>query len=313
MEVNIYKNVFKQVEEELVMKDITVLTPTYNREKNLYKLYNSLCVQTNKDFVWMIIDDGSTDNTKEVVNKWRDENKIEIVYIYKENGGKHTALNIGIKNINTDMTFIVDSDDWLVDNAIEIIYKYYNKYKDTDELCGFSFLRKFPNGEINNKSFPVNEKIESYIDSRVNGNIMGDKAEVFYTKCLKEFPFPEFPNEKFISEAVIWIKMALKYKMVHINEAIYVGDYLSNGLTKNIKKNKIKAPLGNIELAKVLMYKECCLKSRIKGMLFYIIYGNFAKFSFKKLLNDIDNKIAFILLYPVGKCIQIYWSRKYLK
>ena len=134
------------------MKDITVLTPTYNREKNLYKLYNSLCSQTNKDFVWMIIDDGSTDNTKEVINKWRDENKIEIVYIYKENGGKHTALNIGIKNINTDMTFIVDSDDWLVDNAIEIIYK--------DEVCGFSFLRKFPNGEINNKSFPVNDKIE---------------------------------------------------------------------------------------------------------------------------------------------------------
>lgn len=254
------------------MKNLTILTPTYNRKNNLNKLYNSLCAQTNKDFVWMIIDDGSSDNTKDVVSFWKHENKIEIEYIYKDNGGKHTALNLGIKNINTKMTFIVDSDDWLVNNAIEIIYKYYDKYKETDGLCGFSYLRKFPNGEINNKPFPINEKIESYIDSRVNGNIMGDKAEVFYTNCLKEFPFPEFPNEKFISEAVVWIKMALKYKMVHINEAIYVGDYLPNGLTKNIRKAKISSPLGNIELAKVLMYKQCCFKSKCKGMLFYIIY-----------------------------------------
>ena len=103
MEVNIYKNVFKQVEEELVMKDITVLTPTYNREKNLYKLYNSLCIQTNKDFVWMIIDDGSTDNTKEVVNKWRDENKIEII------DGRHPVIEKVSKDAYGPNDVLMDS------------------------------------------------------------------------------------------------------------------------------------------------------------------------------------------------------------
>lgn len=294
------------------MNEITILTPTYNRAGCLPKLYQSLQRQTNKNFKWFIIDDGSTDNTKDLVEKWREENKVQIEYQYKKNGGKHKALNMAIQQVNTKMTFIVDSDDYITDDAIDVIYKYYNKYIDNEDLCGFSFLRKYENGEINGKIFPVNEKIESYIDSRVNGNIMGDKAEVFYTECLKEYPFPEFENEKFLSEAVVWIKMALKYKMVHINKAIYVGEYLENGLTKNIRNNKINSPLGNIELAKVLMYKECSLKSKIKGMLFYIIYGRFANINIKNLYKDVRMKPLFIILYPIGSIIQLYWKHKYV-
>ena len=251
---------------------ITVLTPTYNRGKYLEKLYNSLRSQTNKEFTWFIIDDGSVDNTKDLVDNWIKENKINIRYEYKTNGGKHKALNVALRQINTKMTFIVDSDDWLTEDAIDIIYKYYEKYKDNNDICGFSFLRKYSNGKINGKKYQNDEQIDNYINARINANILDDKAEIYYTEVLKEFPFPEFENEKFISEDVVWIPIAKKYNMVHINKAIYVGDYLEEGLTRADKKVKIKSPLGMMEHAKVLMIKECSFKSKCKGMLLYIIY-----------------------------------------
>ena len=251
---------------------ITVLTPTYNREKNIGKLYNSLKKQTNSNFIWYIIDDGSTDSTRKLVDSWIQENEIQIIYQYKENGGKHKALNMAIKQINNKMTFIVDSDDWLTDDAIETIYNYYKKYKNNKKICGFSFLREYSNGQINGQKFKQDEQIDNYINVRINANMLDDKAEVYYTEVLKEFPFPEFKNEKFISEDVVWIPIAKKYDMVHINKAIYIGDYLDGGLTKSNKKVKIKSPLGMIEHAKVLMSKECCFRSKCKGMLLYIIY-----------------------------------------
>ena len=116
--------------------------------------------------------------------------------------------------------------------------RYYGKFWDRNGLCGYSFLRVFPDGKINGKEFEPNEWVASYIEARINSDdTMADKAEVFYTHCLKEFPFPEYSGEKFLGEDIVWIRMARKYNMIHINEAIYVGDYQSDGLTKN-KKSK---------------------------------------------------------------------------
>ena len=106
---------------------LTIMTSTYNRANLLENLYSSLINQTNKDFVWLIIDDGSVDNTKEIVEKLKNENKINIEYLYKKNGGKHTALNIGFENLKTDLTVIVDSDDKITSDAVNVIYKYYQK------------------------------------------------------------------------------------------------------------------------------------------------------------------------------------------
>lgn len=201
---------------------ITILTPTYNRAYVIDKLYKSLLKQTAKNFEWLIVDDGSTDNTKELIKKYIDEKKISIRYIFQENGGKHRALNKGISMIDNEVTFIVDSDDYLLNNAIENITKYYEKYKENPKICGFSFLRCFPNMKINGMKFRQDEYVSDYISCRLNEQIIGDKAEAYITKYLKETPFLEIENEKFLFEDYVWMKLAMKYDTVHINIPIHI-------------------------------------------------------------------------------------------
>ena len=257
---------------------VTVLTPTFNRGGgSLNNLYQSLQKQTIKDFEWLLVDDGSTDDTKNIAEEMRKKAEFPMRYIYKENGGKHTALNVGVKQITSELTFIVDSDDTLVPDAIETILQYHKKYKERKDLCGYSFLRRFPDGNINGKPFEPDEKVGTYIECRINADdTQADKAEVFYTRCLKEFPFPEYRNEKFLGEDLVWIQMAMKYQMVHINRAIYVGNYLEDGLTKNRRKNNIRSPYGCMERAKEFMRPELKLKYRLKGAVQYLVYGKFA-------------------------------------
>lgn len=121
------------------MSSITIITPTYNRADLLPRLYESLCGQSSKDFEWMVIDDGSQDDTEALMRHYSHENKISILYEKQQNAGKHTALNRGIAKITSELTFIVDSDDYLTSDAVEIILSYHEKYHDTDKLCGYSF------------------------------------------------------------------------------------------------------------------------------------------------------------------------------
>lgn len=295
------------------MKTVTVLTPTYNREKLLEKLYKSLINQTCKDFLWYIVDDGSEDETENFVKLLQKENKITIIYKKKINGGKHTALNQGILEINTELTFIVDSDDWLPANAIENIVKVHNQYKGEDNLCGYSFLRFYPDGKINTAYFPKNGNIDTYVNVRVNGNIGGDKAEVFYTEKLKQFPFPVYQNEKFLPEDLVWVKMSGPYRMVHINECIYISDYLEGGLTKSGRRMKLHSPLGMMARSEVyLQDPEVNWKTKVKMMLLYQIYGKTAGIKTSELKAKIERKGLFDICMPFSKVVGFWWRQKYL-
>lgn len=289
---------------------ITVLTSTYNRARNIITLWKSLQSQTDKNFEWLVVDDGSTDNTRSLIRQLKAKSDFIIRYLYKENGGKHTALNIGIKMIDSELTFIVDSDDFLTEDAIESILKIHKKYEIQNNICGYAFLRSFPNGEINGKKFDVDEKIGSYIDVRVNGNdTNADKAEVFKTQCLKEFPFPEYPNEKFLGEDLIWVRMARKYEMVHINKAIYIGNYLEDGLTNNRRKHNIASPVGCMHRAEEFMESDLKIKYRIKGGVQYIVYGKFAGFSIIDLIHKSKHKVLVAICIPCGLFLHSRWSK----
>ena len=203
---------------------VTVLTPTYNRAHTLSKLYNSLLDQSSKSFEWLIIDDGSFDNTKEVVQQFIREKKISIRYYFQKNGGKHRALNKGIKLINNELTIIVDSDDWLTKNAIKKILYYGEKYRNNNKVACLSFHRAFPNNKISGPHYKEKEFISNYVDYRLNEHIIGEGAEVVYTDVLKKFPFIEIDDEKFLSEGYLWINMGLKYNTVYIDQTIYMFD-----------------------------------------------------------------------------------------
>lgn len=285
------------------------MTPTFNRKQTLFALYQSLAVQTCRDFEWLVIDDGSTDGTKAQIKQWQNEADFAIYYLYKENGGKHTALNTGIKTVETELIFIVDSDDCLTSDAIETIACYHSRYSEKRSLCGYVFLRKMPDGKINGKTFRPNEKISNYIEERINADdIMADKAEVFFTKCLKEYPFPEYPGERFLGEDIIWIRMARKYDMVYINEAIYVSSYHEDGLTNNRRMHNIKSPVGCMHRAEEFLKRDIKLKYRIKGALQYIIYGKFAGYSIGRLLKENDYKALILLCTFPGILIYHIWK-----
>lgn len=288
---------------------VTVLTPTYNRAAQLTRLWESLCEQTSKQFIWLVVDDGSSDNTEETVKRFAEQGDFSVVYKKKDNGGKHTALNVGISAVQTPLTFIVDSDDTLTQDAIETIVKNYEIYGKETEICGFSFLRKFPNGEINGKPFARDIWKETYINARVNANdMMSDKAEVYKTGCLREFPFPEFEGERFLGEDIVWVRMARKYKTVHINKAIYVGEYQTDGLTKNRRRHNLASPKGCTARAKEYLKRDICLKQRIKSTLQYLIYGRVAGVSYKQLYMGAPNKFCCLLLTLPAWAIRIYWN-----
>ena len=289
---------------------ITILTPTFNREGGLRNLWDSLQKQTVKDFEWLIVDDGSTDGTKNLITQLQEKSDFQIRYIYKSNGGKHTALNVGIQTICSELIFIVDSDDCVTYDAVESILKIHKKYRSQNNICGYAFLRAFPDGKVNGKKFDVDEKIGSYIDVRVNGDDTGaDKAEVFKTHCLKEFPFPKYPNEKFLGEDLVWVRMARKYEMVHINKAIYVGNYLEDGLTNNRRKHNIASPIGCMHRAEEFMEPDLKIKYRIKGALQYIIYGKFAGVKIIDLIRKSKNKVLVTVCIPGGLFLHSRWSK----
>jgi len=243
---------------------ITVFTPTYNRAHLLMNLYKSLLKQTQFNFEWVIVDDGSTDNTKQVVDDILKLNSpFDIRYYYQNNHGKHAAVNLGVDKANGDKFFIVDSDDWLPENAIEKISFYFDSILDKENFAGVGGLRLYPDNKSVGDTFNGN-----YLDcttlERAKNKILGDKAEVFYTDILKRFPFPVFDGENFISEELVWARIAKAgYKIRWFNEGIYFCEYLEGGLT-NTKDKEIKNFQGfKLRTKELLTYKEISLKRKI--------------------------------------------------
>ena len=291
------------------MKYVTVITPTYNRAGFLPRLYESLKAQTDPDFEWMIVDDGSTDETEQTVAAFVREHQIAIRYLKRENGGKHRALNLGIPNIDTELTFIVDSDDYLPPDSIETIIAYHDQYKKTDNLCGYSFLRCYEDGRVNTAYFKKDGEIDSFCNVRINGHLGGDKAEVFYTEILKKYPFPEYEGEKFLPEDLVWMKMSGPYLMVHINKCIYISEYLEGGLTRTGRAMKIHSPHGMLERS--LVYLEDAdvnVRTNIKMMMLYIIYSKFAGIGLREAYRRVHKKLLFILLSAPSCLIKIVFS-----
>lgn len=289
------------------MSSITILTPTYNRAAYLPRLYESLRAQTVRDFLWLVVDDGSEDNTETLIDSFGQKN-VEICYIRQKNGGKHTALNRGIAQIWSELTFIVDSDDYLPENAVETILAYHEKYRGTPGLCGYSFLRCHGDGRVNTAYFPSDELIGSYAQVRINGGIGGDKAEVFYTEILKKYPFPVFSGEKFMPEDTVWMRMSGPYQMVHINQNIYFCDYLEGGLTQSGRRMKVHSPRGMVLRSQVYLEDATiCRKVKIKMMLLYQIYGRFAGMSAKELRRETGEKGLWYLCRVPAFLIWLAW------
>lgn len=228
---------------------ITILTPTYNRCNLLPQIYQSLCQQTSPDFEWVVVDDGSTDATGKVVNKMLEAANFPLQFFYKENGGKHTALNFGVRKAKGELVLILDSDDQLPPNAVENIEKAYAEVRGDEAFAGVCGYMAHRNGQVIGS--PVVDSDINTIDLRYQLGVGGDMAEVFRKDILLKYPFPEIKGERFCPEALVWNRIAQNYKMRVFSKVIYFRDYLDGGLTSNIVRIRMKSPV-----ASMMTYQE---------------------------------------------------------
>lgn len=270
---------------------VTIFTPTYNRAPLLFRLYESLEHQTSKNFEWLIVDDGSSDNTEDVVKEFIRKSTFSIRYVKQDNSGKHIAINQGVKLAGGVWFFIVDSDDYLTVDAIESVANVGTQILDNHSFSGFSFRKGFDeNSPIG--TLLSNYKIEaSSIEFRFNYKINGDMAEVFRTSVLKEFPFPHVHQEKFCPEALVWNRISLKYKMLWLSKIIYIAEYLEGGLSDNIYSIRRKAPILSCIYYSELEQAPIPWQQKLKAN---INFWRFARFTNKKKLLDIVSISMFI-------------------
>lgn len=282
--------------------NITVFTPTYNRANLLGRLYDSLKRQNYESFEWLIVDDGSLDNTEEVVNSFIEEKLINIRYMKKMNGGKHTALNVGIDNAKGELFWIVDSDDYIVEDSLNYIWNKWSEIENKSMFAGLSGLKGYSNGNIiGSKS--NNEYIDTdTLSYRYKYRISGDKAEVYRTDVLKKFKFPEFIGEKYVTEAVVWNRIANeKLKLRFLNKVTYVCEYLDGGLTNTSDKNIMESWQGTtLYYKELLSYKQVPLKDKIlNGARAYLHYCYKKRIGFKGIFNITKNPVYVILSWIV--------------
>ena len=292
------------------MKLITVFTPTYNRGHLLQRAYDALCRQDNDNFEWLIVDDGSTDNTEEVVKKFQEENKIIIRYIKKENGGVGSAYKCAIENTDTELLITIDSDDYLPDGGIDLIEKFWNENKE-DKYAGIVAIDKYFDGRVVGDLLP-DQKDVNLIDLLVGKyNIdNGDRTDVVRTELYKEaIASPEYNEKLGFEPHNIHLIMSKKYDFLVLNECLKYVEYQPDGLTNTLYARIVKYA-ENFALTRLLYltFKNTGIKFRIKTYLHLISESILAKKM--SLMFKGDSKIVPIILFIPGWLLAIYIRNK---
>lgn len=293
-------------------KTITIFTPTYNRAYILPQLYESLKKQTNKGFKWLIVDDGSVDETQKLVKNWIDEKLIQIRYIRQGNGGKMKAHNTGVQNTDTELFFCVDSDDYLVDTAVETILNEWNSLSEDEKqaLAGMVGYKGSSEDKPIGNGFPKKIAMDT-LSGLYQKGFSGDTALIFRTAVIVEFPFPIIGEEKFITEAYVYDQIDQSYQLYTIRKVITVSEYRPDGLTQNLLQVTFHNPCGYVAyyLQKgnfEITTKNCFLD--------YIRASAFSKYT-KKVKMPVypSRKVIYAMSCPFGCLFFLYKRRIYVK
>ena len=303
------------------MNKITIFTPTYNRAYCLHKCYESMKRQTCKDFVWLIIDDGSTDGTKDLVQEWmKEDNGFAIRYIYKENGGMHTAYNTAYENIDTELSMNIDSDDWLTDTAIADVLSFWEE-NHRDDVGGIYALDCYEDGKVIGTPFPddlkefrgwgyktvfytVNGEKKQYRNS-------GDKKFIGVTEKIKKYPpIPVFEGEKYHS---LYYKQHLierDFSVLIFNKPVCCVEYMADGSSNNMCFQYVRNPKGFCNERRFIMKHAPTFKLKLMAAVHYVAESILAKD--RHFVKSSTNKPVTVLAIPVGMALY-FWIRKKTK
>ena len=282
---------------------ITVFTSTYNRACLLPRLYESLKKVVFKDFEWLIVDDGSIDGTRGLVDGWIKEKIIDIRYYYQENGGKHRAINKGAQLAKGEFFFIVDSDDTLPVDSLEIVNKWIDTVRDDEAFAGVCGVKRDITGQTHSE---FGFEVMDLTPFEIGEITREDKAEIIKTQILRDYPFPDIEGEKFCAEGLVWNRIGRKYKLRYFNEVIYNYEYLNDGLTLNSMINRRKSPTYATMVYREQLPYLCSMKKKLK------VSCNYWRFFWlAKKLNWREKLPTYTyLLLPFGLLMMIFDSIK---
>lgn len=285
-------------------KTLTVFTPAYNRAYCLHECYESLVRQTCQDFVWMVIDDGSTDNTRELVAGWIAEKKIEIQYYWQENHGMHGAHNSAYELIETELNVCIDSDDSMPEDAVEKIISFWRKH-GSEKVSGIVGLDVYKNGEVIGTKLPEAVETSTLFDLYSKHGVTGDKKLVYRTELTKFYPYPVFENEKYVGLAYKYYKLDEDFELLILNEPLCIVEYLPDGSSLNMLRQYRKNPRGfafyRVELMK-LPFVSTSYKFRqaIHYVSSSILMRN------RSFFKEAPSKLLTLLAMPLGMILYVY-------
>jgi glycosyltransferase involved in cell wall biosynthesis len=287
---------------------ISICTPTYNRAHTLPRLFESLTKQSSLKFEWIVVDDGSSDNTKELIEDYKNKADFSVKYIYQQNQGKHIALNAGQQLANYEIFLCLDSDDWLMDNAVlTIIDDYKKRIQGNENIAGMIYLNNLHKGGIIGTSMPHLKEI-NWLDLVYKNKMKGDKCYVFKTKVLKEYPFPSFENNKHMPPTYQFYLISQKFNMYSVNIPLKTVEYLDDGISRNIKQ-KYFTSADNYAYYRKTINKVIPSKIyQLKNIILYNVSYIFADNKKKVQLDRPIDKLISILLLPLSLIILIFYK-----
>jgi glycosyltransferase involved in cell wall biosynthesis len=293
----------------------TVFIPSFNRATLLKRAIESVGNQTVRNFELLIVDDGSTDNTKDIVEMYQTKFDFPVHYHFQKNQGKHVAHNSALKLARGSFIVILDSDDMLVPNALERLEFHWKQIpeKIRDQFAGIEGHCAYSNGEIVGTRFPSDILDSNFLETRRKLHIGGDKKNSIRTDVLREFPFPVFEGEKFIRESIVWDRIARKYSFRYVNEVIQIIEYQDTGLSSNLFNLRVNNPKGfrlcfkeEVNLNRKFLSFTELYKSYVK----YVRYSFHCGIGLNQQHREIESKILWLISIPVGT---IDWYRDKFK
>ncbi len=289
---------------------LTVFTPTYNRAYILPQCYEAMKRQTCKDFVWLIIDDGSQDNTGELVSEWlKQDNGFEIRYLYQQNKGMHGAHNLAYENIDTELNTCIDSDDYMPDDAVEKIIRFWQTCDRDEKVCGFLALDAYSNGEIIGGRIPENiERATSY-EYYYKYGVKGDKKFILRSDLTRDNPYPIFEGEKYVNLATKYSLLDRDYQLLKMNEVVCIVEYLPDGSSRNMFRQYIKNPRGFAYSRRLCMdLPNVGLKFRFVQAVHYVSSCLISKNG--AWLKESPRKLLTLFAAPFGLVLYLYIKEK---
>ena len=297
----------------MVAHTLTVFTPSYNRAHLIGRGYDSLCKQTCQDFEWLVIDDGSTDNTREVIAQYIAEQRIAIRYIWKENGGLYTGYNIAYTNITSPLNVCIDSDDFIPENAVELILQTWNE-RGGEQYAGIIGLDFYADKKQPIGGYFPKDLNEVYLHDLYLYRIhLGDAKQVMRTDLMSHIaPQIGFPNEKDFNPIYMLLQACDTLPLLVINENLCWVDYQKTGMAANIFKQYVRSPHSLIKMRKMEMnLQRNTFRNLLRLNIHYVSSCLIARN--KHWLKDSPKPLLTLLMAPFGFILYLFilWKNRH--